>query len=126
MNLKQEAWKVFGGWIKRRDSDWRGYGKCFTCGKLLKVPSSEAHAGHFVHGSTKKTYFCEFNVHLQCRSCNFFKDGARDMYALKLIQKYGDGIIQKIHDINKDKSTWKAKELKEIIEKYSVDNSINN
>jgi len=43
------------------------------------------------------------------------------MYALKLIQKYGDGIIQELHDVNKDTSTWTIKELKEICEKYKED-----
>ena len=116
--LKKKAWEVFSLWIRKRDSDWRGYGQCITCRKVLKVPSGEAHAGHFRHGSTLRSYFYEKNVHLQCRSCNFFKDGARDLYALRLIEKYGDGIIQEIHAVNKDTRTWNRKDLQEIIDKY--------
>ena len=113
------AWKVFATWVKNRDTDWRGYGNCFTCETKLKVPSGQAHAGHFVHGKYKKTYFLESNVHLQCRSCNYFKDGARDVYALKLIEKYGDGIIQQIHSFNKQHE-WKKGELEDIIKQYEI------
>ena len=112
-----EAWKWFALFIKLRDADWKGQGKCFTCPIWIQVPSIQAHAGHFIHGKYKESYFLEKNVHLQCRSCNFFKDGARDVYALRLIEKYGDGIIQELHQKNREKS-WKKKELEEIIETY--------
>ena len=111
------AWTAFSRWIRKRDSNEFGQGNCITCGIEVHVPSLKAHAGHFIHGKYKKTYFNEKNVHLQCRSCNFFKDGARDVYALKLIERYGDGIIQELHKENKQKS-WTKTELEEIIKKY--------
>jgi len=122
--LIDEAWTIFAKWIKDRDTDWKGQGQCITCETWLQVPSIQAHAGHFIHGKYKKTYFLERNVHLQCRSCNFFKDGARDVYALKLIEKYGDGIIQELHKQNKQKS-WTNKELEEIIKKYEIHETTN-
>lgn len=117
VQLLDEAWKTFSTFIKKRDSDWRGYGACVTCKKPLKVPSKQAHAGHFIHGKLKESYFEEKNVHLQCQGCNYFKDGARDLYALRLIEHYGDGIIQELHKKNKEK-IWTKKELRNIIEIY--------
>ena len=112
-----EACKWFSLFIKLRDSDWKGQGQCITCQTWLQVPSGQAHAGHYHHGKYKKTYFNEKNVHLQCRSCNFFKDGARDIYAFRLEEKYGAGILQELMEQNK-KYSWKKKELEGIIETY--------
>ena len=114
-----EACKWFSLFIKLRDSDWKGQGQCITCQTWLRVPSGQAHAGHYHHGKYKKTYFNEKNVHLQCRSCNFFKDGARDIYAFRLEEKYGAGILQELMEQNKEYS-WKKKELEGIIETYKV------
>lgn len=116
--IKGDVWKLFSSYIRKRDSDWKGFGKCCTCGVLLQIPSVQAHAGHFIHGSTKRSYFEPKNVHLQCRSCNFFKNGARDVYALFLVKKYGKGIIEELHAINKDKRPWTKKELLRIEELY--------
>lgn len=112
-----EAWKWFSLFIKLRDTDWKGQGQCITCKQWLVMPGIQAHAGHFIHGKYKETYFCEKNVSLQCRSCNYFKDGARDVYALRLIEKYGEGIIQELHKLNKEKR-WTKKELLAIAELY--------
>lgn len=117
-SVKKEAWKLFSEYIRRRDADWKGDGVCCTCGEILHVPSVQAHAGHFIHGSTKRSYFAEKNVHLQCRSCNFYKNGARDMYALFLVKKYGNGIIEELHAINKDKRDWTIRELRAVKELY--------
>jgi hypothetical protein len=87
---------------------------------VAKWDSGQIHSGHFIHGNTKRSYFFEKNIHAQCRSCNFYKDGARDLYALKLIEKYGDGIIQELHKINDDKRVWTVKEVLEIGEQYKV------
>lgn len=117
---KDLAWKQFSEYIRVRYSDFDGYVACFTCGMVKQW--KEMHAGHFIHGNTKRTYFDEANVHPQCRSCNFYKDGARDLYALKLIEKYGDGIIQDLHAINEDKRIWTVGEVKEIYETYKKKN----
>lgn len=112
-----EAWKWFSLFVKLRDSNWKRRGQCITCKEWLTVPSIQAHAGHFIHGKYKITYFEPRNVHLQCRSCNYFKNGARDVYALRLIEKYGDGSIQLLHRLNKPKS-WTKGELTAITERY--------
>lgn len=118
--IKKDTWKIFSEYIRLRDSDWRGHGACITCDTALTVPSGAAHAGHFIHGTTKFTYFHEKNVHLQCRSCNFYKNGALHIYALRLIERYGPGIIKELHDLNDDSFKWKKERLEEIQKIYQT------
>lgn len=92
---KRVVWELFSQYIRRRDS-YDGYVYCITCSK--RVPWKEAHAGHFIHGKYPGTWLHLKNVHGQCSGCNTYRDGARDVYALKLIQRYGDGIIEELFE----------------------------
>lgn len=113
---KKDIWKKYvSPYIRLRDSI-NGFCKCITCG-IIK-PIKEIHAGHWRHGNTKKTYFFEKNIHSQCRSCNFFKDGARDVYAIKLEEKYGYGILQEINKMDDPKWIWTKEKLKVVEEEY--------
>lgn len=113
---KKEIWqKLVSPYIRLRDSNG-GFCKCITCG--IVKPIKKIHAGHWRHGSTKKTYFYEKNIHSQCRSCNFFKDGARDVYAVKLEEKYGYGILQKIIKMDELEWLWTKEKLKKIEAEY--------
>lgn len=96
--LKKDLDKIFSLYIRLRDSDERGYCKCFTCGvvKFYK----EVHNGHYISRTCTATRFDERNCNVQCVGCNMFKEGARDEYALNLIKKYGKKILT---DLNKAK-----------------------
>ena len=45
--LKSLAEKHFNKFIRYRDTDDNGFGRCISSGQPLKVPSRNAHAGHF-------------------------------------------------------------------------------
>ncbi len=117
---KKKIWKQYvSPYIRLRDTRGRyggRYGKCITCGERLTY--KKGHAGHWRHGSTKRTYFFEKNIHIQCPSCNFYKDGARDVYAVKLEEKYGFGILQDIHAMDDPKWVWTIEKLKVVEEEY--------
>lgn len=53
--------------IRLRDADASGYGRCISCGKL--VHWSEADNGHFINRGHLNTRYDEQNCNLQCRSC---------------------------------------------------------
>jgi len=115
------AWEAFSAFIKRRDTDWRGYGKCISCGKTLNLEENpgECHAGHFEHGHQKESYYDEDNVHLQCRQCNFY-GGAKTIkqFTINLIAKIG---LKKVESLQKPKTKyWNNKELEEIIQIYGL------
>src|SRR3990167_8665265 len=89
-SLHKKAWKIFGDWIKRRDSYI-----CVTCG------SRDANqAGHFWHGVLD---FDEVNINTQCKQCNHFKYGNLAPYSIYLIRKYGQKAFEDL-----EKRHWLA------------------
>jgi hypothetical protein len=113
---KKKIWlKYVSPYIRLRDSK-NGRVKCFTCGAVK--PLKQIQAGHWLHGSTKKTYFFEPNINPQCISCNYFRDGARDIYAVKLEEKYGHGILQKIVAMDDPKFVWTMEKLRDVEGEY--------
>ena len=84
--------RIFSEYIRRRDSDENGIGRCISCGKI--VHWKEADAGHFVNRSHMSLRYDEKNVNLQCRACNRFDEGNAIGYSHGLIEKYGDSVIE--------------------------------
>ena len=91
--------------------------KCVTCGERLDW-KYEAQAGHYIHGNTKPTYFDERNVHPQCVSCNMYRSGCLDKYALYLESKYGIGILQELAAKSRSKVGFKRVELEQLADEY--------
>lgn len=120
--LLKLATKHFNRWIRERDSE-DGFGRCISSGQPLKVPSENAHAGHFISaGECSHLRFNEDNVHLQGKSDNYFKSGNQLNYRKNLIKKIGIEKVEKLERI-RDQSKrevfkWDRFYLIEIIETY--------
>jgi len=84
-----KLWKVFSLYIRLRDSDEKGYGKCITCGKVIHYASADA--GHGVGRQHQATKFDEKNSHLQCRRCNYYGAGEQAAYSQEVEKRYGKG-----------------------------------
>jgi len=84
-----KLWKAFSEFIRLRDSDNNGYGKCFTCPsqKFWK----DADCGHGVGRQHKATKYDERNNHLQCKKCNGFEGGQQAIYKEEVEKRYGNG-----------------------------------
>lgn len=89
--LKKELWTLFSRYIRERDKY-----TCFTCGKIAS--GSAMHAGHFITGATcsASLYFDERNVHAQCYHCNLNLSGNWVIYEQKMIDKYGQEIVNEL------------------------------
>lgn len=87
--LISELDEVFSLWIRLRDTDSFGYGKCITCER--RIHYREGDCGHFVHRQHMATRFDERNCALQCRDCNRFNDGEQIKFAIALDRKHGPG-----------------------------------
>lgn len=85
--LKNKVWKVFSLYIRLRDTDDSGYGKCVTCETVEHY--TKLQAGHAVGGRTNAILFHEEIVHAQCVKCNVFMRGNYNKYALFMIDTYG-------------------------------------
>lgn len=67
---KKYLWeKIVSPYIRKRDIDWRGYGKCISCDNQITYETCDA--GHFIRKSRGKWfYWNEENIHAQCPACN--------------------------------------------------------
>jgi len=105
--LKLRLWRIFSLYIR-----WRDQGKCISCNHVGYW--QEMDAGHYVPRTAGLSlYFDERNVNSQCQSCNRFRHGNLSQYALGLISKYGDTILQELD------------EKRKVTKKYSKDEYIN-
>ena len=105
---KDRAWKVFSRYIRKRDK-----GVCFTCG--IQKGWWEMDAGHFKHG---RIDFDDRNIHAQCARCNRFLHGNLSVYAHRLIQEYGGGIVEYLTLESNKPIKYTREGLTEIYEKY--------
>ena len=88
MNDKK-LWKVFSEFIRRRDSNKEGFGKCFTCSRVIHWKKGDC--GHGLGRQHKGTKYNEKNNHLQCKPCNGFEGGKREVYKEEMNKRYGLG-----------------------------------
>lgn len=115
--LKKDAWKVFSIWVRKSNSDWRGYTTCITCNKQYLWNSGEIHAGHWIHD---KLDYDPRNVHPQCRNCNYkYNKNVNTAYAVWMARKYGPDEMEKLRKEAFDKgNNYTREELEGIINKY--------
>lgn len=111
-NAKATLDKWFSLYIRLRDSDANGYGRCISCGKLVHY--KDADCGHFINRQHMNTRYDERNCNLQCTKCNRFDEGNNVGYMQGLVKKYGEGIIEGLHlkkHLYKKFSDFELKEL---------------
>lgn len=120
--LLKMATKHFNAYIRHRDAP-DGFGKCISSGKMLRVPSDNAQAGHYYSaGKFPSLRFNEDNVHLQGKSDNYFNGGNLLEYRKNLIIKIGEDRVEALDWIadqsKKNIFKWDRFFLIETIEKY--------
>ena len=114
MTPRKKAWKQCSKYIRLRDA--LGYcekygidlgqfvrpediiGQCCTCGAVKSWIRMDA--GHFIGrgiGGSSGVYFDERNIHLQCKRCNGFRNGAYADYEKFIIDKYGDSELDALN-----------------------------
>ena len=86
--------RVFSEYIRQRDSDENGYGRCIACGKVVHWKNADC--GHYINRRHMSLRFNEINCNLSCRYCNRFDEGNLPAYGLALQKKYGNDIIKRL------------------------------
>lgn len=69
--------------------------RCYTCGAIVHWKQGDA--GHYITREHKGTRWDERNVKFQCQSCNRFKSGVSDEFALHLIKDYGQEVLEELN-----------------------------
>ena len=91
---EQYLWPVFSLFIRLRDTDYNGIGKCFTCPRRIYIKNGEC--GHGVGRQHKGTKYNEINNRLQCHKCNGFDEGRKDVYKPEMDRRHGAGTWDKM------------------------------
>jgi hypothetical protein len=115
--LEDKLWEVFSVFIRLRDSDVQGIGKCFTCRRV--VHWSKGDAGHGIPRQHKATKFNECNNHLQCKHCNGFEGGMREVYRDEMNKRYGFQTWEKMLVASKQPIKWSVVLLQNNIDYYT-------
>lgn len=116
MKWKDKLDRVFSEYIRLRDSDGNGYGRCISCGRI--VHWKDADAGHYVNRKHMSLRYDEKNVNLQCRSCNRFDEGNMAGYALGLEEKYGSQVHNYLRIKKHNHAHYSEVVYKELIRYY--------
>ena len=108
-------------YIRKRDLDWRDRANCISC--FRNFEKGELQAGQFKkrqHDFTTELATEYRNVNLQCERCNGFLRGNESGYALGIVRKYGDNVLEEIYaKFIKDRN-YKIGELEKILEELNV------
>lgn len=92
---------VFNRFIRFRDCPEGQVVPCITCG--APITRHNSNASHFKAGDKKHwaTRFDERFVWASCIPCNWTHEGNQIKYEQVLIKKFGKGIIDEFHVLNK-------------------------
>ncbi len=115
--LKKKLWTAMSQYIRQRDADWQGMVACCSCGKVKHY--KEMDCGHY-HPRTDglAMFFEEKNLAPQCSACNRFRHGNLARYAIYLIGKYGNGILEELEWKSRQRITISNTEYKRLIGVY--------
>lgn len=118
-SVKKLAWKVFSEYVRRKQADWQGYGRCITCGKVDNWKSLQA--GHFISRSKSNTLFNLINVNPQCYRCNVLLKGNIISYYRFMQEVYGDEAITNLMEESEKERRWTVPELEQMIENWRIE-----
>ena len=90
---KKRATTAFQLYVRLRDSDVNGFGKCCTCSKIVHY--KKADAGHWITRGDSSVLFDEVNTNLQCKQCNWRRN-LHHVYRTFLVEKYGKDAVEKL------------------------------
>lgn len=89
-----KLWKVFSSYIRLRDADENGNCICITCG--FTADWKRFDCGHGIPRQHKSTKYDERNNHSQCKRCNGFEGGKREVYKEEVNKRYGPQTWEKL------------------------------
>ena len=78
---------IFSRFIRQRDK-----GVCITCGRSQEWKLTDC--GHYIRRGVYQFRWNEKNCNCQCKKCNGWNEGEKDIYRRKLVEMYGKDIIE--------------------------------
>lgn len=107
---------IFSIYIRKRDSDDTGYGRCVTCNRIGLW--KEMDNGHFVSRAERSVRWDEKNCAMQCKRCNGFRGGEQYLFAQAIDKRYGEGTAESLQSKRHQPSNIGRVEMMDMIEYY--------
>jgi hypothetical protein len=107
---------IFSQYIRRRYAV-NDISQCFTCG--VKNEYKKQQAGHFASRRHYSTRWDEFNVQVQCYSCNICNQGMQFEFGKKLCLKYGDNFAEDLMIKSKKVVKFTESDILQLINYYT-------
>jgi endogenous inhibitor of DNA gyrase (YacG/DUF329 family) len=115
-SLVEKLDKVFSLYIRQRYAV-NEIAECYTCGK--KEHWKKQHAGHFASRRHYSTRWNEYNVQVQCPSCNIWQQGMQFQFGKNLCLQYGDNFADELMIQSQKTCKFTDVELQEKIDYYT-------
>ena len=109
---------LFSKFIRIRDSDEEGYGKCITCGKVARWKTMDC--GHYQKRQHMATRWEEKNCAIQCKPCNGFEQGKDEVFGVEIDKKWGKGTSEMLKIKAHNTTKYDEFALRELIKQYAV------
>lgn len=114
--LQKELDAIYSIWIRRKDADKNGYVRCYTSGKFFHW--KQIQCGHFISRRHLSTRWFEKNTKPQSVAENVFNQGNGPVFAQKLIEEYGPGILEELEIKKNNICKMGAFEYQLLIDEY--------
>lgn len=120
-SAKKKANKAFSVYIRTRDALKFSENMliCITCDKFYNsFGVGCAQAGHFIPGRHSAVLYDERNAHGQCYNCNINLKGNWVKYEAKMLEMYGQEVIDELKELDKTNPHFKVHDYLEIEKIY--------
>ena len=100
----EKADKYYSLWFRANEADENGLVRCTTCRRRpipWKAPDGSTQTGHFESRGIAAVRFMPTNCGIQCRQCNYYKEGAKIKMRQYLVNRYGEDEVLKIERLAK-------------------------
>lgn len=121
--VKRKAWNEFSVFIRTRGADAEGMNACFTCEREFHW--KELQAGHFIRGRLNANLFEQRAVWPQCLRCNIHFQGNVVVYYKKMLEMYGQEVIDELILQNSKTKKWVPGEMESLLEHFKTLNAAN-
>ena len=113
--LKKKADKLFSLYIRRRDTESDGWGRCVSCGKYERLQ-----CGHWQKRGWLSLRYHPQAAHGQCLRCNHFLGGNEGPYTLRMIEMYGLDQVKKLMELKHHVVKLNREDYERIIDRFSL------
>ena len=113
-SLRRKLDLAFSLWIRKRDADENGFGKCISCGEWRPLQ-----CGHFQKRGHLALRWHPLGAAGQCVRCNHYLGGNEAAFALELIRRHGEGAVNSLMALKHQTVKFTRADLEALIQKYT-------